>query len=154
MLHVGRITPRKSIDKLVESFENLKTGEDHYKLVLVGKENMDEYSETVRKKASEDVILTGFVEDEILAGFYDRSDVYATCSLSEGWGLPLSEANRFGTTIVAYDSIPAVRSIDDAVLATDGDQDDFEAKLKDAIEASERETADRSESEPQSTDVS
>jgi 1,2-diacylglycerol 3-alpha-glucosyltransferase len=154
VLHVGRITPRKSIDKLVESFENLKTGEDHYKLVLVGKENMDEYSETVRKKASEDVILTGFVEDEILAGFYDRSDVYATCSLSEGWGLPLSEANRFGTTIVAYDSIPAVRSIDDAVLATDGDQDDFEAKLKDAIEASERETADRSESEPQSTDVS
>ena len=154
ILHVGRITPRKSIDKLVESFENLKTGRDDYKLMLVGKENMDEYSETVREKASDDVILTGFVEDEILAGFYDRSDVYATCSLSEGWGLPLSEANRFGTTIVAYDSIPAVRSIDDAVLATDGDQDDFEAKLKDAIETSERKTADRAESEPQSTDVS
>jgi len=88
VLHVGRITPRKSIDKLVESFENIKNGRNDYKLVLVGKETMDEYSQTVRKKASNDVILTGFVEDEVLAGFYDRSDVYATCSLSEGWGLP------------------------------------------------------------------
>lgn len=154
VLHVGRITPRKSIDKLVETFESLKSDRDDYKLVLVGKENMDEYSETVREKASDDVILTGFVQDEVLAGFYDRSDVYATCSLSEGWGLPLSEANRFGTTIVAYDSIPAVRSIDNAVLATDGDQDDFEAKLKDAIESTDAETADHAESEPQSTDVS
>lgn len=154
VLHVGRITPRKSIDNLVETFESLKSDQDDYKLVLVGKENMDEYSETVREKASNDVILTGFVEDEILAGLYDRSDIYATCSLSEGWGLPLSEANRFGTTIVAYDSIPAVRSIDNTVLATDGDQDDFEAKLKDAIETSESETTDHTESEPQSTDVS
>jgi len=133
VLHVGRITPRKSIDQLVESFERVKDGHDNYKLVLVGKENMDEYADTVREKASEDVILTGFIEDEILAGFYERCDVYATCSLSEGWGLPLSEANRFGTTIVAYDSIPAVRSIENAVLASDGDQADFEAKLSTAI---------------------
>jgi len=39
VLHVGRITPRKSIDKLVESFENIKNGRNDYKLVLVGKEN-------------------------------------------------------------------------------------------------------------------
>jgi 1,2-diacylglycerol 3-alpha-glucosyltransferase len=140
VLHVGRITPRKSIDKLVESFETVTDGEDGYKLVLVGKENMDEYSATVREKASEDVILTGFVEDETLAGFYDRSDVYATCSLSEGWGLPLSEANRFGTTILAYDSIPAVRSIENAVLARDGDQADFEKQLADAIGVAEADT--------------
>ncbi|MDB2282665.1 glycosyltransferase family 4 protein [Halorubrum ezzemoulense] len=140
VLHVGRITPRKSIDKLVESFETVTDGGDGYKLVLVGKENMDEYSATVREKAGEDVILTGFVDDETLAGFYDRSDVYATCSLSEGWGLPLSEANRFGTTIVAYDSIPAVRSIENAVLARDGDQADFEKQLADAIGVAEADT--------------
>jgi len=50
VLHVGRITPRKSIDKLVESFENIKNGRNDYKLVLVGKETMDEYSQTVRKR--------------------------------------------------------------------------------------------------------
>lgn len=135
VLHVGRITPRKNIDKLVEYFKSVTNGEDGYKLVLVGKENMDEYSEEVRKKANENVILTGFVDDEILAGFYERSDVYATCSLSEGWGLPLSEANRFGTPVVAYDSIPAVRSIENAMLASDGDQADFEAKLASALQS-------------------
>ena len=140
VLHGGRITPRKRIDALVESFETVTADKEGYKLVLVGKENMDEYSATVREKASEGVILTGFVEDDTLAGFYDRRDVYATCSLSEGWGLPLSEANRFGTTIVAYDSIPAVRSIENAVLARDGDQADFEKQLADAIGAAEADT--------------
>ncbi len=152
ILHVGRITPRKSIDKLVESFETIKGDRDDYKLMLVGKENMDEYADTVRKKASEDVILTGFVEDEVLAGFYERSDVYATCSLSEGWGLPLSEANRFETTIVAYDSIPAVQSVDRAILAADGDQTDFETKLKNAIEEN-RPESDGNRDESKTTDA-
>lgn len=135
VLHVGRITPRKSIDKLIESFETVTADEERCKLVLVGKENMDDYSATVRDQAGENVIFTGFVDDEILAGFYDRSDLYATCSLSEGWGLPLSEASRFDTTIVAYDSIPAVRSIENTVLARNDDQDDFESKLADALNA-------------------
>ena len=152
VLHVGRITPRKSIDKLVESFETVTDGEGGYKLVLVGKENMDEYSATVREKAGENVIITGFVEDEILAGFYGRSEVYATCSLSEGWGLPLSEANRFGTTIVAYDSIPAVRSIENAVLARDGDQDDFEAKLAESIGAGDTDGSGTSGGDKDATD--
>ena len=151
ILHVGRITPRKRIDKLVESFEKIKDGRDDYKLALVGKDTMDEYANTVRQKASEDVILTGFVEEEVLAGFYERSDIYATCSLSEGWGLPLSEANRFGTTIVAYDSIPAVRSIENAVLANDGDQADFEAKLEIALKESE--TEELNKSQPSDIDV-
>jgi len=71
-----------------------------------------------------------------------------------GWGLPLSEANRFGTTIVAYDSIPAVRSIDNAVLATDGDQPDFEEKLKNALEETETEGANQEEPEQHDVDVS
>lgn len=137
VLHVGRITPRKNIDELVESFETVTGGDDEYKLVLVGKENVNEYSKAVRNKASENVIFTGFVDDEILGGLYERSDLYATCSLSEGWGLPLSEANRFGTPIVAYDSIPAVRSVENAMLASDGNQTDFEAKLVNALESAE-----------------
>ena len=134
ILHVGRITPRKNIHELVTAFEDVSRRIDGCKLVLVGKENMDEYSEDVRERASDDVIFTGFADDETLAGLYERSDVYATCSLSEGWGLPLSEASRFGTPIVAYDSIPAVNSIDDALLAEDGNQDDFKEKLIRAIE--------------------
>ncbi len=133
VLHVGRITPRKNIHELVASFERVTDCEAGYKLVLVGKENMNEYSATVRDRASDDVILTGFVDDETLAGLYDRSDVYATCSHSEGWGLPLSEANRFGTPIIAYDSIPAADAIEDARLAADGDRREFEAELEAVI---------------------
>lgn len=135
VLHVGRITPRKNIDELVASFERVTDGERGYKLVLVGKENMDEYSATVRDRAGDEVIFTGFVDDETLAGLYDRSNVYATCSLSEGWGLPLSEATQFGTPVVAYDSIPAAGAIENARLAADGNRREFEAELEAAIGA-------------------
>jgi 1,2-diacylglycerol 3-alpha-glucosyltransferase len=147
VLHVGRITPRKNIHELVDSFEHVincfdsesdenvgKSEQNGYKLVLVGRENMNEYSETVRDSAGENVIFTGFIDDEELAGLYRRSDVYATCSLSEGWGLPLSEASNFDTTIVAYDSIPAANNIQEAKLAQSGDLADFRNKLRSAIE--------------------
>ena len=134
VLHVGRITPRKSILELVDSFERIADDHDGLKLVLVGKENMQEYSERVRERAGDDVIFTGFVDDDTLAGLYDRSDVYATCSLSEGWGLPLSEATYFETPIVAYESIPAAKSIEDAHLAREGDQADFETQLRSVLE--------------------
>ncbi|SEO83679.1 1,2-diacylglycerol 3-alpha-glucosyltransferase [Halorientalis persicus] len=133
VLHVGRISPRKNIEELVDSFEAVTDIRDNCKLVLVGKENMDDYSESVRERAGNDVIFTGFVDDKTLAGLYERSDVYATCSLSEGWGLPLSEASRFGTQIVAYDSIPATSSIEDTLLAEDGDLAEFESQLRDAV---------------------
>jgi len=129
VLHVGRITPRKSIDKLVESFENIKNGRNDYKLVLVGKETMDEYSQTVRKKASNDVILTGFVEDEVPPDSTTAAMFMQRARSPRAGDYPL-RGESLRTTIVAYDSIPAVRSIDNAVLATDGDQPDFEEKLK------------------------
>jgi 1,2-diacylglycerol 3-alpha-glucosyltransferase len=94
---------------------------------------MDEYSDTVHRKAGDNVIFTGFVDDEILAGLYSRSDLYVTCSVSEGWGLPISEANRFGTPIVAFNSVPAVNSIENVFLAKNGDQEDFKRQFRRAI---------------------
>lgn len=130
VLHVGRISPRKNIHKLVEVFQNAVDGDSNCKLLLVGEESMPEYSEQVREQASNDVVFTGFVDDETLAGIYDRSDVYATCSLSEGWGLPLSEASYFGLDIVAFDSIPAVKSLGIENQVVEGDYEAFEERLK------------------------
>jgi 1,2-diacylglycerol 3-alpha-glucosyltransferase len=133
VLHVGRISPRKNIHKLVEVFQNAVNDDSNCKLLLVGEESMPEYSERVREQAGTDVVFTGFVDDETLAGIYDRSQVYATCSLSEGWGLPLSEASYFDLEIVAFDSIPAVKSLGVENAVSEGDYDAFEETLKNVV---------------------
>ncbi|GAB6860726.1 glycosyltransferase family 4 protein [Haloplanus litoreus] len=133
VLHVGRLSPRKNVHELIDAFRTVTSDVDDCTLVLVGKATMDDYSRTIRERAGDSVRLTGFVDDETLAGLYERSDVYATCSLSEGWGLPLSEADRFGTPVVAYDSIPAATAVEDAFLAADGDRAAFEERLAAAI---------------------
>ncbi|GGI95574.1 galactosyl-transferase RfpB-like protein [Halobellus salinus] len=135
VLHVGRISPRKNIHRLVDIFQEATDGETGYKLLLVGEESMPEYSERVRRRAGDDVVLTGFVNDETLAGIYNRSDVYATCSLSEGWGLPLSEASYFDLEIVAFESIPAVQSLRNAHHVTEEDYDEFREHLIHALGA-------------------
>lgn len=134
VLHVGRISPRKNIHKLVDVFREATNGRSDCKLLLVGEESMPEYSERVRKRAGDDVVLTGFVDDEILAGIYNRSDIYATCSLSEGWGLPLSEASYFGLEIIAFDSIPAVHSLKNAHEVAEEDYDGIKKMLSKVID--------------------
>jgi len=135
VLHVGRISPRKNIHKLVDAFQAVANKEPNCKLLLVGEESMPEYSERVRSRAGDDVVLTGFVDDEILAGVYNRSDVYATCSLSEGWGLPLSEASYFDLEIVAFESIPAVQSLSNAHQVAEENYDEFSEKLNAVLDA-------------------
>ena len=129
VLHVGRISPRKNIHKLVDVFQNAVDSSSHKKLLLAGEESMPEYSERVRYHAGENVVFTGFVEDEILAGIYDRGNIYATCSLSEGWGLPLSEASYFDLDIVAFESIPAAQSLGIEHTVTDEEYQKFEQTL-------------------------
>ena len=134
VLHVGRISPRKNIHKLVDVFNAVAT-DQNCKLLLVGEESMPEYSNKVRSRSGDDVVFTGFVDDKTLGGIYERSDVYATCSLSEGWGLPLSEANHFDLQIVAFESIPAVKSIPAGHQVPDRDYSEFERVLRRVIEA-------------------
>lgn len=134
VLHVGRISPRKNIHNLVNVFQEATTGEDNCKLILVGEQSMPEYSERVREGADDNTVLTGFVDDETLSGLYNRSDVYATCSLSEGWGLPLSEASYFDLEIIAFESIPAVHSLKNSHKIAEEDYDEFGEKLNQVID--------------------
>jgi len=142
VLHVGRISPRKNIHRLIEVFQEITETKTGCKLLLVGEESMPEYSKRVRELAGDDIILTGFIDDETLAGIYHRSDAYATCSLSEGWGLPLSEASYFDLEIVAFNSIPAVKSLANANQVTEKDYTAFGEKLERVIDTMDIEGAD------------
>jgi len=134
ILFVGRIHPTKNIHTLIRVFETVKKEIKDLKLIIVGKVLFPQYFHELMElraalKITDSVIFTGYVGDEKLPYFYAACDVYATCSESEGFNLPLMEAQNTGKTVVAFD-IPAHREvIRKGSLVEKGDLGKFAATL-------------------------
>lgn len=80
---------------------------------------------------------------ERLRRFYNDTAVFVSPSLSEGWGLPATEAMACGAALVSSD-IPAVRDYaddTDSVLFRPGDADDLTRVLVDLVADVPRRTA-------------
>lgn len=110
ILFVGRITPQKNVHTLIEVFKIVKQSIPDARLVIVGKPSVKDYFEKIKSIADQNVIFTGYVDDNVLSTLYRIANVYATCSLSESFNLPLKEAQLFGLPVVAFD-IPAHREV-------------------------------------------
>ena len=110
ILYVGRIHPQKNIHTLLQVFKIVKKELPNAKLILVGKAIFGDYLDQLRSINDDSVIFAGYVPDEELPHYYAACDVYATCSLSEGFNLPLMEAQSLGKPVVAFD-IPVHREV-------------------------------------------
>lgn len=108
ILYVGRISPHKGVHLLIESFQVIKKDMPDVKLLIVGKHTFGEYSRLLKERAQEigSVIFCGEVLDKELPEYYAASDLYTTCSLWEGFDLPLAEAQAMGKPGVAFDIGP------------------------------------------------
>jgi len=103
LLYVGRIAPHKGIHLLLQSFKIIKKQIPNVKLLIVGKETFNDYSNKLKKTADENVIFTGFVPDEDLHYYYAACNLYVTASLWEGFNLPAAEAQACGKKVIAFD---------------------------------------------------
>ncbi len=104
-LHVGNIEPRKNLINLFQACDLVweKLGK-HYQLVVVGKRGWlyGEIFETLKKaKFSDDVVFTGYVQNEDIPALYSGADFFVFPSLYEGFGLPILEAMRCGVPVIA-----------------------------------------------------
>jgi len=129
ILFVGRITERKNLHSLIEIFECLSQNISDVSLVIAGSASQKEYADKIKQQAGSNVIFTGYVTDPELAGLYTISDVFTTCSLEEGWGLPITEAQYFDTPVVAFESHPAAKEVTDKKLVEFKDYPAFERAL-------------------------
>ena len=107
ILAIGVIEPRKNLNRLMDAFEYLKQREsvpDNLKLVLAGGKGWlfdGIYEHHAASPVRDDILLPGFVPDELLPAIYSAADVLAFPSLYEGFGLPILEAMACGTPVVA-----------------------------------------------------
>lgn len=125
-LAVSEITSRKNLVHLLQAFETfLKDSNDkNVSLVLVGpvRKGYAAVADQVKglEKYKDQIIQTGFADNEDLAPLYSGAVAFIYPSLYEGFGLPILEAMQCGTPVITCHntSLPEVGG--DAVLYISG----------------------------------
>ncbi len=92
ILTVGKIEPRKNINRLIEAFEGLNL--KNVELLIVGPEGWDQ-----NIKVGKNVRFLGYVSDDELHALYSSCLFFVYPSIWEGFGYPILEAMSFGTPV-------------------------------------------------------
>jgi glycosyltransferase involved in cell wall biosynthesis len=106
ILYVGRISPHKGVDLLVEAFKKVEQQLPNARLIVVGKPTFRNYFKALKEMSDKSIIYAGYVPDEDIPSYYAACDVYATATLWEGFNLPLVEAQACGKPVVAFNFGP------------------------------------------------
>jgi glycosyltransferase involved in cell wall biosynthesis len=103
IMYVGRPTPHKNLERLIEAFGQLQAKHPDLKLVLAGKQdaNYRRLEAAVQKCGQKNVVFTGFISEGQLRWLYENCTAYAFPSLSEGFGLPGLEAMLHSAPVVS-----------------------------------------------------
>ncbi|MHB8362837.1 MAG: glycosyltransferase family 4 protein [Patescibacteria group bacterium] len=102
ILYVGRLSPHKKIDLLITYFKKFNSKYTNSYLIIVGKPTFQDYFKKLQTLANKNVVFTGFVKDEELPDYYKGCSLYATCSIWEGFNMPIVEAEACGKPSVAF----------------------------------------------------
>jgi glycosyltransferase involved in cell wall biosynthesis len=101
ILFLGRFSPEKNCDLLIDAFENISTG---MKLVLAGgSSHSDEYVTALRRHESEQIRMLPWVSGEDLDELLTNAAVFVLPSDLEGLSLALLDAMAAGVCVLTSD---------------------------------------------------
>lgn len=128
VLYVGQFDPRKNLDALLGAFARAAERDPGLRLVIVGQlGKLASYLEAALLRAPgarDRVVVTGFVDDRMLAALYAGAECLLHASLLEGFGLTPLESLAAGTPVVAYRAGAVAEVVGDAgLLVEEGDRD-------------------------------
>jgi len=103
IMYVGRPTPHKNLERLIEAFALLRAQHPALTLVLAGKKdsNYQRIETGLPDSLRAHVLFTDFVSDGELRWLYEQCAAYVFPSRSEGFGLPGLEAMAHGAPVVS-----------------------------------------------------
>lgn len=142
LLYVGALAPHKNVAGLVRAFAKLaqRPGSEPVRLVLAGLP-VGRYLELTLTPLikelglSDRVILTGYIDDEMLRAIYHRAAALVLPSFGEGFGLPVLEAMACGAPVVTARSTALPEVAGDAALYVDPHRvDDIAAAMRRLLE--------------------
>ena len=103
IMYLGRPTPHKNLERLIQAFAVLNSNHPDLWLVLGGQTdaNYRELEKLVQANGIKNVVFTGLLSEGQLRWSYEHCAAYVFPSLSEGFGLPGLEAMLHGAPVVA-----------------------------------------------------
>ena len=135
IMYVGRISPEKGPQDLIEGFKKSDTGK---KLVIAGSLPDNEFGAEIRAAAEgrDDIVFTGFADEAILRELYSNCALYVLPSHTEGLALTLLEAMSVGAKCLVSD-IPENTCVlgDYGFSFRVSDTDDLARQLENAVSA-------------------
>ena len=137
IMYVGRPTPHKNLERLIDAFAFLQQSHSTLSLVLAGKKdaNYERIAAKVSAKNLQNVIFTDFVSEGELRWLYENCQAYAFPSLSEGFGLPGLEAMIHGAPVVSSNATCLPEVYRDAAHYFDPlDTQDIATKLAEVLD--------------------
>ena len=144
LVYVGSEIPRKNIEGTMQKFSELQEKHTELKLVKVGtagenyrKETL-EYIEENNLEKGEDVVFTGFVDEEDLPQVYSSAEATLLLSTHEGLGRPLMESLACGTPVLANDIDPMNEILPEDMLVDLESKEDFIQKYEERNQDRER----------------
>jgi glycosyltransferase involved in cell wall biosynthesis len=116
LLSVATPEPRKNLDIVLRAYIDLKKSgqlSDHC-LVLAGPTGWKNrvLEQRLEEARAHDLVLAGYVSDELMPALYAGADALIFPSLYEGFGMPVLEARTCGARVVTTD-IPELREAGD-----------------------------------------
>jgi alpha-1,3-mannosyltransferase len=104
LLFIGRLSPNKRIDMLIEVVNLLKKDMPDVKLYVAGSEWKDERKKleamVSEKKLERNVIFTGEVSEKEKLSLLSRAELFVSASEYEGFGISVVEAMAAGLPVV------------------------------------------------------
>jgi glycosyltransferase involved in cell wall biosynthesis len=144
LIYVGSEIPRKNMEGTMTKFAELQEKHPELTLVKIGtagdnyRKKTMEYMEENNLEKGEDVIFTGFVDEEDLPQVYSSAEATLLLSTHEGLGRPLMESLACGTPVLANDIDPMNEILPEDMLVDLDSKEDFNQKYEERSKDSER----------------
>ncbi len=109
LMYTGGIDYRKNVDGALEAYSLLAPDlrRDH-QLVITCSVTADERSALLARaselRVAEQVLVTGYVPDQVLRDLYRSCELFVFPSIYEGFGLPVAEARACGAPVIVGDN--------------------------------------------------
>lgn len=124
LMYIGGADPRRKINDVVATFNNLKARGHDIRLVLAGDTMMGQNSIPIHEIKDylsicpylDDVVFLGFVTDQEKAWLYKNALAVIYPSKYEGFGLPILEAMQYGTTVISYKNTSVTEIAGDTIF--------------------------------------
>ena len=135
ILFVGKFIDKKKPLDLIKAFHNLK--KDDSCLLFVGEGNLRaDMEKYIEKNKIQNIILTGFINQNELPNFYTIADLFVLPSgVGETWGLVINEAMNYDLPIIVSSTVGSCDDLvrDNGLTFKEGDTDDLSNKLNEIL---------------------